>query len=738
MDKKWLRARHFESLSIRDLLDAREAYHVHLAHLDNVFATAVGRYLVRETDPDADDPHQQHRHGEDPPPEPRTLANSAPRRWSWPCIVVFVERWQDRGDFAEAPDSMVPRYLYLPDGRVVPTCVVMATRDEAERPSSQTLTFPSDLIGGGYPVLTEVQGRQHIGSLGCLVTDGESIFALTNRHVAGDLDRVAETVVKGRRQKIGKSAGRELGKKRFAEVYDGWRGDRVLANLDAGLIRVEDVTQWTAQIYGLGEMGPIWDLNVDTFNLDVIGCPVVAFGAASGRIEGQIQALFYRYKTVGGVEYTTDFLIGPRQGAKTVGTMPGDSGTVWFEDNTLSLEDAKKLGTAGDFVKKYRPFALQWGGQSLLSPGIAETSAEFALAICLSTICRELDVELISSWNIGQPETWGAVGHFKVGGLACDLIADAGLRALFALNRDRIALNDATLEAGVPAHHSGEFAALADVADLVWRNTRKKDEFNHFADMDLECTADGAFKGQTLLSLTQGHPDKVDPDVWNGYYAAINAEKRGALPFRVWQMYDDMVDFAASGDLLRFVCAGGLMAHYVGDACQPLHVSQFHHGHPGLGEDKVHSVYETTMLNQHAAEMNAAVKQVRDSHSVAPPPVSGDGHDAAVAVVELMRRTIARLSPETVIQVYNDTRHRTAAMWDQLGDKTAQCLVDGAQTLAAIWQAAWKQGRPNAAPQVPANAFGEDDLAALYNTRTFVQSFELQELTRQGDKLVPR
>ena len=208
MDKKWLRARHFESLSIRDLLDAREAYHVHLAHLDNVFATAVGRYLVRETDPDADDPHQQHRHGEDPPPEPRTLANSAPRRWSWPCIVVFVERWQDRGDFAEAPDSMVPRYLYLPDGRVVPTCVVMATRDEAERPSSQTLTFPSDLIGGGYPVLTEVQGRQHIGSLGCLVTDGESIFALTNRHVAGDLDRVAETVVKGRRQKIGKSAGR--------------------------------------------------------------------------------------------------------------------------------------------------------------------------------------------------------------------------------------------------------------------------------------------------------------------------------------------------------------------------------------------------------------------------------------------------------------------------------------------------------------------------------------------------
>src|SRR5262249_35750046 len=172
-----------------------------------------------------------------------------------------------------------------------------------------TLTFPSDLIGGGYPVLTEVQGRQHIGSLGCLVTNGESIFSLTNRHVAGELNRTAGTGGKGRRQKICAGARRGLGKLRFAGGYDGWPGERVLANLDAGLIRVEDVTQWTAQIYGLGEMGPIWDLNVDTFNLDVIGCPVLAFGAASGRIEGQIQALFYRYKTVGGFEYTTDFLI---------------------------------------------------------------------------------------------------------------------------------------------------------------------------------------------------------------------------------------------------------------------------------------------------------------------------------------------------------------------------------------------------------------------------------------------
>ena len=39
--------RDFSSLSVRDLLEARDAYHVHLAHLANVIATAIGRYRIR-------------------------------------------------------------------------------------------------------------------------------------------------------------------------------------------------------------------------------------------------------------------------------------------------------------------------------------------------------------------------------------------------------------------------------------------------------------------------------------------------------------------------------------------------------------------------------------------------------------------------------------------------------------------------------------------------------------------
>ena len=40
--------RDYASLSVRDLLDARDAYHLHLSHLSNVVATAVGRYRTQE------------------------------------------------------------------------------------------------------------------------------------------------------------------------------------------------------------------------------------------------------------------------------------------------------------------------------------------------------------------------------------------------------------------------------------------------------------------------------------------------------------------------------------------------------------------------------------------------------------------------------------------------------------------------------------------------------------------
>src|SRR5262249_23137930 len=141
---------------------------------------------------------------------------------------------------------------------------------------------------------------------------------------------------------------------------------------------------------------------------------------------------------------------------------------------------------------------------------------------------------------------------------------------------------------------------------------RPNDGHNHFADMDRPGA--GVFDGKTLMSMTQA-PTDLDPQTWHEFYSAIQTEPahEGALPFRVWQMYDEMVADVAAGRVPEFVCTAGVLAHYVGDACQPLHVSRFHHGYgidPGSTDDShplptgistnmeqnVHSFFEEQMF----------------------------------------------------------------------------------------------------------------------------------------------
>ena len=50
MLKQFPPPRDYMGLTLRDLLEARDVYHVHLAHLSNVVGTAIGRYLIREDD----------------------------------------------------------------------------------------------------------------------------------------------------------------------------------------------------------------------------------------------------------------------------------------------------------------------------------------------------------------------------------------------------------------------------------------------------------------------------------------------------------------------------------------------------------------------------------------------------------------------------------------------------------------------------------------------------------------
>src|SRR5262245_58379520 len=117
----------FSMLSLRDLVAARDAYHLHLMEKRHVVATAVGRYLIRSEErwPQylGDAAEHDRKVARQPKKEPRTLYNSEVRPYSWPCVLVFVDKWLDLEDVQAGkvdPSDLVPRSLDMPDGSRVP------------------------------------------------------------------------------------------------------------------------------------------------------------------------------------------------------------------------------------------------------------------------------------------------------------------------------------------------------------------------------------------------------------------------------------------------------------------------------------------------------------------------------------------------------------------------------------------------------------------------------------------
>lgn len=698
----------FNMLSLPDLLKARDQFHPHLMHKANVVGTAVGRYLIRETDPYPTERNPEQKKSKRLERKgPRTLENSEVRSYSWPCIIVFVSNWVEEHEFgsssAFSPSDYVPKTIYLEDGQRVPVCVVLAPPIETAPPSPgpADFKFPDSGLAGGYPVIARVQGASHVGSIGCLLTDGHKVYALTNRHVAGEPGEQLTTMVEGKEVLVGQSSTKQLGRLPFEKLYQSWPGKQVYVNIDVGLIELEDQTQWSPSIYGVGWLGPLADLSVYNLSLNLIGCPVRASGCASGRLYGRIAALFYRYKAVGGFEYVADFLIGSRN-ALPMRTRPGDSGTVWVVES----EDTKR---------NLMPIAVQWGGAVFSGD---EAPLPFALATNLSNVCRELEVDLFRSRDLASFEYWGPLGHYSIGSFACDQIVNANLKTLMQANRRLISFEPNNLTVGgVSGLKPTKFVQLADVPDVVWKESSNSTKYgrspeenpNHYADIDYETDDVQSLDKQTTTAAS------LRTKTWRQYYDAIGwteTRERGLLPFRVWQIYRQMVDYVATGRVDWFVAAAGVLAHYVGDACQPLHGSYLTDGDPFrypngkpsstmLGHGKgygggVHSVYETNMLNDNIKFLIPGLqKLLQPNHQM---KLINGKQNAGFATLELMRRSRALIKPIDLVNTYGGLVSKgeewkaTGVLWKKFGSKSLEVIADGYRTLAMLWDSAWKEG----------------------------------------------
>jgi hypothetical protein len=408
-------------------------------------------------------------------------------------------------------------------------------------------------------------------------------------------------------------------------------------------------------------------------------------------------------------------------------TLPGDSGTLWLLEPTVESGDGRSAGGKhknGDQKPQYLPLAIEWGRNMLYSADRAPPQS-FVLATLLSRVCALLEVDPVRDWNIDQPDTWGSIGHFAIA--ARTQVALSGrypkLRTLMENNALIISHDDATIMKGdFTGMGSEDFVPLADVPDFFWKprvakqgHTRPFEGPNHFADMDQENP-----DGKTLLDLTTDDAF-IDPDKWEAYYETvddilsgepISSLHRGLLPFRVWQLFDAMVDFARGGEADKFVCAAGVLTHYVGDACQPLHISYLHDGDPNnpvehtfsrgkkAGETEkralgqgVHSAYEDAMVHDHREEILDGLKKTPKATKE---EMVTTGFEAARKTIDLMRSTFKSIPPESLVQAYVEVgkggKASSAVLWKAFGKKTISVMQDGAHLLAVLWESAWAAG----------------------------------------------
>jgi len=771
----------FSGLSLRELLEARDAYHFHLLSKANVVGTAVGYYLIRK------DEAWPTKAGEGKKPKtklntPRTLFNSEVRDYSWPCVLAFVHKWAADEDFGPGgefdPALILPRTLYMPDGRAVPVCVVeVGDRHVPSAEHSVEGPRPSYPLGGGCPIIVNKQGERRVATAGCLVTDGSTTFALTARHASGESGQEVRSVLREGEVRIGVSSGRNLTRLPFSEVYPEYSGRRSYAAMDVGLIEIDRLSDWTSNTYALPPLGPLADVHEGNLSLRLIGQPLVGHGAVSGLIGGTLKALFYRHRSVGGFDYVADFLIAPGNGAQT---RPGDSGMVWHLDVTPNADEDKDIPLA---KRELRPLAIEWGGQVL---GDTAKRATFAVATSLSTVCRQLDVELVTDVGRGVSGYWGRTGHYSIAALAISAIRHPNLKLLMEANAsilsfDLTDIEKKTFDASIgKLSAADEFVPLADVPDEIWKKLPKRsggrtggrdtsggssrsngpEHPNHYADIDTVY----APHGKNLRELCRSDAANfLTVEAWQTYYKDMadkarmegqedeahqysSALKQGLLPFRLWQFFDAMVGFVKAGDIEGFVTAAGISAHYMGDASQPLHGSVLADGDksrtgprsdPTTGEALpygagVHSAYETKMVSRFASDLlHEAGKAL--AKSARPLPLCESGPQVARATIELMHDAARTLSPEAILDAYEDagggTRVATLeAMHETLAAPTAKLLGEGARYLALLWDSAWAAGGGEMIADGDLVELEAKAVRARYVRKNFVPSLTLDEI----------
>lgn len=317
-----------------------------------------------------------------------------------PAILVFVARKVHRQWLSHL--QCLPTALEGPGGVWCDVDVVEFSYygAPAATPKEQLYTELVDGLRGSDPVIgsgSQVASQETYGTLGAIVksrTGNLQVGFLTNRHVAVDLDYPSQKMFHPLPPSLG--PGVYLGAVERATsfitdvlwygIFAGTNPETFVRGDGAFIPFAEefDMSYVTTSVRGIGEIGDVKTIDLQSPISSLIGRQVVKVGRSSGLTSGTIMAYALEYNDEKGICFFTDFLVvGENQ---QTFDLEGDSGSL--------------ILLAGENGEKPRPVGIIWGGtanRGRLKLKVGQPPENWTSGVDLGRLLDLLELDLVKS-----------------------------------------------------------------------------------------------------------------------------------------------------------------------------------------------------------------------------------------------------------------------------------------------------------------------------------------------------
>ncbi|XP_059283574.1 protein NARROW LEAF 1 isoform X2 [Lycium ferocissimum] len=316
-----------------------------------------------------------------------------------PAILVFVSRKVHKRWLS--PIQCLPTALEGPGGVWCEVDVVEFSYFGAPEPTpkEQLYTEIVDDLRGSDPCIgsgSQVASQETYGTLGAIVrslSGNRQVGFLTNRHVAVDLDYPNQKMFHPLPPTLG--PGVYLGSVERATSFirdDLWYGifagvnPETFVRADGAFIPFTDdfdMTSVTTSVKGIGEMGDVKVIDLQSPISSLIGKQVMKVGRSSGLTTGTVLAYALEYNDEKGICFLTDFLVNGEN--QQTFDLEGDSGSL--------------IVLKGENGEKPRPIGIIWGGtanRGRLKLKVGQSPENWTSGVDLGRLLNFLELDIIT------------------------------------------------------------------------------------------------------------------------------------------------------------------------------------------------------------------------------------------------------------------------------------------------------------------------------------------------------